>query len=223
MRNGARMLGAIGAVCLLTLAAGASAQAAHEPANKTAVSASSVEVAGPTEEVEILQATVRTSSPADLWLAVTLECSLVTDVTTMGNDDQMAQAGIDVWIEIDGNRVFVSTDDPEGGEVTFCNRMYRRQTEMFDDEDATIRTFFSTKSAHGFNWTSFNVGSGVHDIRVKAALDEEASQNATAEAVIGNRTLVVEPIKAANDEEPAPSDPTPTPEPGGESLIPGVL
>ena len=212
---------ALVASALFLAAAAPPASAEHEPANKAAVSAASTEIAGPGEEVEILHATVKTSNPADLRLDVTLECSIVTDVTTVGNDSSSAQAGVDVWIEIDGNPVFVSTDDPSGGRITFCNRKYQRTTSLFDDEDATIETFFDTKSAHGFNWASFNVGSGTHQIVVKATLSQETSGDATAEAVIGNRTLIVDTIKAANDEEPAPSDPEPEPEDGG--VLGGVL
>jgi hypothetical protein len=43
------------------------------------------------------------------------------------------------------------------------------------------------------------MGAGIHRIEVKATLTESATADATAEAVIGNRSLIVEPSKLAND------------------------
>ena len=48
---------------------------------------------------------------------------------------------------------------------------------------------------------ALNVGTGIHLIEVKANLTVSASQQATADAVVGNRTLVIEPTHAAHDEE----------------------
>jgi hypothetical protein len=223
MRHVARLSLAIAGAGLWIAAVGTVAWAG-EPANKAAASGSTAEVVGPQSDVTLLQATMRTSTPADLELSTTLECSIVTDVTTMGNDDQSASATIEVWVEIDGQPVPVSTDDEGGGRVVVCNRSYRRQTLNFEDEDATIATFLSTRSAHGFNWVALNVGNGVHDIQLKATLSQEATDNANAEGVVGNRTLVVEPIHTQHDEEVAPSDPpSDGGGGGGSSVIPGIL
>jgi hypothetical protein len=43
------------------------------------------------------------------------------------------------------------------------------------------------------------MGSGTHTIVVKATLTEATNGDATAEAVIGNRSLIVEPETLAND------------------------
>lgn len=64
---------------------------------------------------------MRTSSPADLLLLVTLGCALWTDVTTVGNDDQQAVASVEVWVEIDGGTVQVSDEDD--GHAVSCNRV----------------------------------------------------------------------------------------------------
>lgn len=173
------------------------AEADHQPADKVVAAGSNVEVFAPQAEVTLLAQTLRTSTPADLLLQVTAECSIVTNVTTVGNDDQSAQGRIAVWIEVDGNEVPVTAGSD--GDVVFCNRMYRRQTVNFDDEDATIRTFFNTRDANGFNWLALDVGSGIHTIEVKATLDASATPGAQAEAAVGNRTLVVEPTHMAND------------------------
>lgn len=173
------------------------AEAGHRPADRVAVSGSNVEVFAPQDEVVLLSQSLRTSTPADLLLQVTAECSIVTNVTTVGNDDQSAAGRVTVWVEIDGNEVPVASGGE--GDVVFCNRSYRRQTLNFDDEDATIRTFFATRSTHGFNWVAVNVGSGVHTVEVKATLEALSTPGAEAEAAVGNRTLVVEPTHLAND------------------------
>jgi hypothetical protein len=197
------MAGAFSAAVIaggLLLGLVAPATATHEPANKVSAAGSTTEIAGPNERVVLLSERVKTSKPTDLILGVTLECSIVTDVTTTGNDEAMAAGALDVWIEIDGKAVPVSQDDTDGGRVTFCNRSYGRTTSLFDDEDATIETFFRTKDAHGFNWQALDTGSATHTIQVLGRLTQQTSGDATAEVVIGDRTLIVEPVKSANDE-----------------------
>lgn len=173
----------------------------HKPADKVAGAGAETEVVGPGEEIVLLSEEVRTADPTDLVLSVTAECSIVTNVTTVGNDEQRAFGEVKVWVEIDGEHVAVSSADSDAGRVVFCNRAYQRRTTNFDDEDATIETFFETRQANGFNWMALNVGHGVHTIEVKATLTEEATNNATAEAVVGNRTLIVEPTKASTHEQ----------------------
>src|SRR5687768_15892965 len=92
------------------------ADASHEPANKVAAAGSTVEVIGVAEEPKvIMEEQLRVASPTDLMLQVQLECSLVTDVKTTGDDDQHAEAQFDVWVTIDGVPVPVSSDDTNGG------------------------------------------------------------------------------------------------------------
>jgi hypothetical protein len=176
-----------------------SASANHQPADKVAVSSNTATVSGPGQEVELLRASLKTSSPEDLILAVTAECTIATDVTTTGNDDQSAQGKVQIWIEIDGNPVSVSsTPAPDDGKVTFCDRAHHRMT-MFADPESTIRTLDSTGTANAFNWTKLNLGHGVHEIVVKGKLTETATNKSTADAAVGKRTLTVIPAKLAND------------------------
>lgn len=175
-------------------------------ANKVAASGSATEVAGPNEEIELLSASVKLSSPEDLMLSVSLECSITTELTTVGDDTANASGSLDVWIEIDGFKVPVSTNDTTNpGEVTFCNRTYERTTSMFDDEDATIRTFIGTRTSHGFNWLALDelwatADDNIHDIVVKGRLTQETTGDATATVAVGKRTLIIEPTKVANGE-----------------------
>lgn len=197
----------LGLLVLLSSIGRSEAIATHKPADKVVASGSTVEVVSPAEEVTILSGILRSSAPSDLLLSVTSECAITTDVKTEGNDDQMAEGVVKVWVEIDGEAVGInniptsttSAEAQDDGKVVFCNRSYRRKTTLFDDEDATIETFFRTREANAFNWVALNVGNGTHEVAVKATLTETATNKATADAAVGNRTLVVEPAKLAND------------------------
>lgn len=197
-----RVAAVVGAVAMLGVTVLAwPGQASHQPADKLAVAGSTVERAAPGEQVVLLRQDLRTSSPTDLIIQASLECSLVTDVKTVGNDDSRAAGTVKIWVEIDDVVVPVSTGDTEEpGKVVACHRAYQRTTSLFDDEDATIETFFDTKSTHGFNWIALNLGNGIHRVELVADLSTEATpDNATAEAVVGKRTLVGTPVKLVND------------------------
>jgi hypothetical protein len=211
MANAGRRPIALMTLAALVVAAGAvwlgvtTGQAATSlPADKMSVIGSDVETMAPGEDVSLLGPTrMRTSSTEDLIFQVTAECSLTTNVTTIGNDDSRAFGQVRVWVTVDGKEVAVAPGN-SNGRVVFCNRAYQRTTEGFDDEDATIKTFFSTREANGFNWVKLNLGNGIHTIEVRGELTKEATANATAMAAVGNRTLVVEPTKAAHNETLGP-------------------
>lgn len=187
---------------IAVIVTGPGALATHEPADKASAAGSETEVFGANNVVTILSEQVKTAKPTDLILGVTLECSITTDVTTIGSDDQTAFGQVRVWVEIDGNPVRVSSEDTDQGRVIFCNRTYQRQTSLGgDDEQDSIRTFMDTRSANAFNWMALDTGSATHTIEVKAELTTESTSRASARAVIGNRTLIVEPTKATNDEQ----------------------
>lgn len=203
---------------MLALSGQPAAIADHQPADKVAASGSTMEILQPSpdpddEEAEdsrvvtLLSTSLRTSTPSDLMFSVTAECSITTTLKTEGNDEAGAEGVVEVWVEIDGERVGVnntSTSTTTGkaeddGEVVFCNQANQRETMFGDDEDATIETFLRTKQANGFNWVALNVGNEVKQIDVKARLTATATNEATAEAVVGRRTLVVEPTKLPHD------------------------
>lgn len=194
------LLAGVVAAVLLGFIAVQGVNATHQPADKVSAAGSTAEVISPQEDVVLLSEKIKTSAPTDLILGVTLECVITTELTTVGNDAQEAEGTVRVWIEVDGVPVPVSTDDTDG-KVTFCNQVQQRETSMFDDEDATIRTLDTSGAANGFNWLRLNMGSGIHTITVKADLRTSASDTASALAAVGKRTLIIEPVKAANDEE----------------------
>lgn len=218
-RFGRRLIALISAF-VLALAGGAlwssfgTAQATHSPANKVVAAGSTMEVTdGTSGPIELMSARLKTSSPTDLMMAVTAECALWTDVATTGNDSSTAIARVEVWIEIDGQVVPVSSDDiatggsgeplevgqAQKGRVVFCNRAYQMTVMNADDEDMMIKMFNRTRQANAFNWLTLNVGSGDHEIKVFGNLTSDYTANAFAKAVVGKRTLIVEPTKLAND------------------------
>jgi hypothetical protein len=185
------------------------ASATHQPADKIGVSASVMEEmvaqvgfgGGTSGPITLLSATLRTSSPTDLIVQLTGECALWTNViTTEPIATSQAIANVKVWVEIDGVRVPVTSDsnedgvfnDPDDGKVVFCNRDVKLSTTGLLPGQL-LDLFIKTRQANAFNWVTFNVGSGMHTIVVKAQLDVKVSGAGEARAAVGKRTLVIEP------------------------------
>lgn len=204
------------AIALLLLGpADQQAQATHSPADKVVAAGSKIEVVSPNKEVTILEASLKTSKPTDLILSISMECSIFTELVTGpsadgGSDSATAAGTVRAWVEIDGEIVPINSvsGSPAAGdesdEVTFCNRVYKRTVtdaeDPLDGQDIE-EDFIRTKNANSFNWLRLDMGSGIHTIVVKATLEQETLGDATAEAAIGNRSLIVEPAKLANDAE----------------------
>jgi hypothetical protein len=167
-------------------------------ANKTAAAGSTVEFLSPlAPATTILATTIKTSAPQDLILSVTSECALWTTVATTGNDESIARATVQVWVEFDGVPVPVSGSGDDG-KVVFCDRLHRQTVTDLDDDDARIEQYLATRTANGFNWLLPDAGSGVHTIEVKADLTSETTgADALAQAGVGHRTLIVEPTHLA--------------------------
>lgn len=176
-------------------------------ANKTAAAASDhvdlmPDVRDTDLGVTVLETTIKTSSPTDLLLQVSLECALWTEVISSTVDEHpegytsfaRAEARVVVWVEVDGQSVELP---PSDGSVTFCDRVHEQ--EIFDIDESTgnfsIRQYLATKTANAFNWFTFDVGSGVHHIAVKADIEADNTEGSFAEGGIGARTLIVEPTR----------------------------
>ena len=117
----------------------------------------------------------------------------------------------------------------DSDKVTFCDRTYQRTVSNSQQPGATSTTttpvdqeadYIRTKSANAFNWLRLNAGSGTHDIVVRATLSNTnpscgyttqtgepsptapmlgTSNASCAQAYVGNRTLIVEPTRTANN------------------------
>lgn len=147
------------------------------------------------------------------------------DSGTPGAATDAAEGKIDAWIEIDGRRVGVTSaqtgEATDDGEVTFCNRA--RQVRLTDTEEHTdgsmdgidtYEEYDKSKTANAFSWAALNVGNSgyyddpangnnILDVVVKARLEDtgtescELGSQSCSEAIIGNRTLIVEPTRAS--------------------------
>jgi hypothetical protein len=191
--------------------------AAGTPANKVAASGSSFEVFDANIPTLLLSETVRINNPTDLILGVSAECAIITQVTNSANGQtERAFGQVKINVTIDGRAVPVAANDKDGGRVVFCERAQEQQwtdtaAPNNDDGGDKLRQYLSTRTANSFNWMALNVGenypgingdSNLHKIQVWAYWDMEGpglgtTANAVAEAAVGNRTLVLEPVKAA--------------------------
>jgi len=213
---------AFGVVALFVAAATAltgmaKVKATSYPANKVVASGSKIVKFSPGSAVTLMSATMRTSSPTDAILAVTMECSIITDTIITGgpnvsSESTTAKGAVRVWVEVDGQIVPVNSasappqNAPAAGndtdKTTFCSRVFNRTVKDMENPADGIdysEDYIETKDANSFNWLRLNMGSGIHTITVKADLTHEATDPSTASAMVGNRTLVVIPAKMAND------------------------
>ena len=177
------------------------AEANHAPADKIGVSASTVEVlstplvaGSSSQDVTLLSWTLKTSSPTDLSISVHAECGLWTDVQVIGGGNSSSNASVKVWVEVDGTPVSVSEQSGDDGKIVFCNRELR-----LDAAVPFLDLFQRSRSANAFQWMDLNVGAGFHTVEVKARLDSNVTGIGMAQAGVGRRTLIVEPVKLAND------------------------
>ncbi|MGH2808869.1 MAG: hypothetical protein ACRDKT_16510 [Actinomycetota bacterium] len=220
----------ITAMTMILLATTPQAAADHEPAQKVAAAGSDIDQVE--DDTPVLTETVRVSSTQDLVLQLTAECSILTALTTNNdNPSSTAFGSVRMRIEIDGTPVAVATDeitageegegeeddDPEVGEVTFCNRTYSRTVtdeedpqDGIDEEDDFIRT----RTANAFNWLATDIGfnfddpangNNVVEIVVFADYDTDTMGEALADAFVGSRTLIAEPTNASVHEAVEPT------------------
>jgi hypothetical protein len=195
------------AAAFLVFATGAFSSSA-QPADKVVAAGDNVNVVSSGQDVTLLTATMNSSKPTDLVLNVSLECSIITTVMNTGTSTSSAFGQVRVWTEVDGKVVPIRdmSSPPQttdaGGNKTDDSAVFCERTHTVDfmptTQTDTINQYQNTKSANAFNWLRLNVGSGLHTITVKADLNT-AMTNATAQAMVGNRTLVVTPTKMANN------------------------
>lgn len=205
------------------------AVATHQPADK--VQASGDDIEHVTDDTVVLSETMKVSSPSDLIIQVTAECSILTALTTNSDTPASTSRGsVRLRVEVDGREVPVAyndtpatpggddeeDDDNETGEVTFCNRTYSRT--VVDEESPTDgideeSDFIDTRTANAFNWFAINTGTLYDDpangnnilqIDVIADYDTATEGTATADAFVGSRTLIVEPVHSQNDQQVGP-------------------
>jgi hypothetical protein len=173
------------------------------PADKMTVTGSNTPIMGPNTDAVLMTAQMKTSTPADLVLQLTAECTILSNITNAGTSTSSYSTIVRIWIEIDGRPVPVvpgptttgassggaGTDD---GRVVFCNRELTRST-TFQSNSESIKDIERTEQANAFNWVALNVGNGIHNIVVKANFENTNTGDAMSHGVVDKRTLVVEP------------------------------
>ncbi|HEV2754757.1 MAG TPA: hypothetical protein VG318_03140 [Actinomycetota bacterium] len=215
----------VGALLAATLfvaySVGNTATATHMPADKIAASASTTEVIGAEDTQLLLREHMKVASPTDLILSLTAECAILTSVATLGDGTSEAFGQVAMQITIDGQPVPVQDSTfgtPQGddtGEVVFCNRLQRQRTAGFDDtgeDDNEIESYLNSRNANAFNWISINPArydansDNILEIEVFGTFNtnivsDPGAAPAQAIAAVGNRTLVVEPVKLSVHED----------------------
>jgi hypothetical protein len=189
------------------------------PADKPFAAASKTVRFSPGTEVELMRSTVHNSKTTDIIFQLSMECSIITDNVIAGSTVPGAQESatttgmVRAWVEVDGQIVPVisssappQTPPATGGDdtdkVTMCSRVFNRtvkDTEDPQDGYDGSRDYIETKDANAFNWVRLNMGSGVHTIVVYGELTSASSTGSKASAYVGNRSLIGEPGKFAND------------------------
>ena len=170
------------------------------PADKSTTTGSNVARVPSASDTVLLSTCLRTSTPEDLVLQVTLECSILTQVSTTGTSFAEAQGTITVWVTVDGNKVPVDHTQPAtdaNSKVTYC---HRDAQQTFTDETGgndMLTEYLDTKDANGFNWANFDTGDGIHLVQVHATLTTSTAGSAIASGYVGNRTLVIDPTKVS--------------------------
>jgi hypothetical protein len=172
------------------------------PADKMTVTASTTSVSNPNADAVLMKAQMKTSTPADLRLQVTAECTILSQITNMGSSTQNYIAKVEIWIEVDGVPVPVvppasmtgasgQSGGADNGRVVFCNREFTRTT-AFDSQNESVQDIENTEQANAFNWVAMNVGNGVHAIVVKAHFTDTNGADTFAHGVVSKRGLTVD-------------------------------
>lgn len=204
---------ALGAVLFMT---STPVSADHQPANKVAAAGAINEYTFVEEGDKQLLLTqrLRTSKPTELLINVSAECSILTDVVNVGSEVSEARGALKLYLESENEstgeirRIGITqestgpneSEDGDDGEVVFCDRLHRQTTAFQDDEEHRIEQFLETRSANAFNWLALDMGSAIHTVRLYAEYESHTSSGSEALGAIGRRTMVIEPVRAKNDE-----------------------
>jgi len=169
----------------------------------------------------IATAYLKTSSPRDLVVMFSEECSLFTEVrlksgSTGSVSESQVRAAQSIWLEVDDVVVPIGAGDD--GKVTMCDRTYNISTNILDQiqklcsavgaidgtttcEESYFNSFIDTKDAHGWNWAVLNVGPGEHKVEVYSEFvdEEDVIGEGTASVTVGKRSLIVTTHNMSND------------------------
>ena len=187
---------AIAVTALLVPVVAGTVTADSIPATKTAAVMTDLELIDGTvgfEHIEDLDLSIKTGTPKDLVICVSLESTLyTTNKVTKAKDFDASEAGVAVMVKLvkDG----VATDI--GNPVVFNRRLVELRAEIPTevDEDYLIELFMETKSANSFSFIVENVGSNVSSIQVWMNSSQYDEGPPKVGAIVGNASVVVNEV-----------------------------
>ncbi len=209
----------------LAVASFAPAAIAASGANKTTFSSQSLvlNTEGLADDTAVIaSATLKTSTPKDLVVMFSEECSLFTEVRLKSGSsgsvsESQVRAAQSIWLEVDDTFVPIGAGDVDG-KVTMCDRTYNISTNILDQiqklcsavgaidgvttcDESVFESFIDTKDAHGWNWVVLNLGPGEHTVKVYSEfIDEEGViGDGNASVAVGKRSLIILPQNLSND------------------------
>ena len=146
-----------------------------------------------------------------------------TNPNTPATATAEASGAIRAWLTMDSDTNIIPIQDTSAppqdpsqqatgtnaDKVTFCdrdNKITITDKETPPNGTDQLENYESTKSANAFNWVRLNAGSGDHTIKLWVEFDKPAqdaqgpnSAGSSSHGYVGNRTLVIEPTKLANN------------------------
>jgi hypothetical protein len=172
---------------------------------------------------DVMAASIKTSSVADLFIDTSLVTGLFTSTTVKGNGNgstssATAMGGVQVRVLIDGKPALAFPDSTGDG-VTFDQRIQTLTanlgnifTDCFAQGGTTgtgctltpeqITLALDTTSAHSFNFIALNVGTGNHTVKIQAQVNTSATGTnggvAVSNALYGLGSLTIESVRLVN-------------------------
>ena len=214
------MIGATGAFAQEN--SNASAKATAQITNLTVLSWSGLDLIGPPfthfYAEKVLEQTIKTANKKDLFIDVSLQSALFTDTVVKSKNMQRdtSTAGAAVWVV-----VVIDDEAMAFPGVVAWNARVQQLTAVLQGEIESVTEagvpvigdpeeiglFIGTLSVNSFNFIIPDVSSGMHNIKVYAAVGTLADYeqgDANAVAVIGLGSMTVEEVRMVKDEGGVP-------------------
>jgi len=203
----------------------ASAKATAEITNLTVLSWSGLDpIGGPPfthfYAEKVLEQTIKTANKKDLFIDVSLQSALFTDTVVrskkMERDTSTAGAAVWVVVVIDDEAMAFPGIVAWNARVQQLTAVLQGEIESVTGEGGDIITigdpeeiglFIGTLSVNSFNFIIPDVSSGMHNIKVYAAVGTMADYelgDANAVAVIGLGSMTVEEVRMVKDADGVP-------------------
>jgi hypothetical protein len=200
----------------------ASAKATAEITELCVLSWSGLDDLGPPFEdfraEKVLEQTIKTANKKDLFIDVSLQSALFTDTVVksknMQRDTSTAGAAVWVVVVIDDEAMAFPGVVGWNARVQQLTAVLQGEIESVTEEGEPvlgepeeIGLFIGTLSVNSFNFIIPDVSSGMHNIKVYAAVGTYADYeqgDANAVAVIGLGSMTIEEVRMVKDEGGVP-------------------